>query len=369
LKTKILFILPTLHAGGAENYLLRFLSYCKDHFPIEATVLSINEEKGDLHEEYRAQGCTIIYQSISYLNPIRFYRFYQLLRSEKFDAICTFTGNFGGIPIFISYLAGVKKRIAWHRRSSNAFGSNIFKKTYSRSVGYLLLGCATNILSNSKEALSYFYGQEWSSDKRMKIIPNGIAAENVQTLLSKEEARSQLGIPPEAFIIGHIGRFTIEKNHLAIFKLIKELQKEYKNVIGLFCGRGTDSEQFLNQQKECGIEDRCINLGQRRDIDTVLKTIDIFFFPSVSEGNPNALIEAMLAGCSIIASDIGPHKECTPKEYNKYMVPCTDTALHLNMVKKLLQNGSKNFGIDMKSFAESRFNANTNFNLFTKEIE
>ena len=123
---KILFIIPTLHAGGSENYALRFIRYCKD-FPMVWYVWSANAEHGDLHSSFKETGCHTHYGSIGYYHPKRFYRFYRFLQRESFDIVCTFNGNFGGVALTIARLAGINSRIAWHRRSTNAFGTNPLK--------------------------------------------------------------------------------------------------------------------------------------------------------------------------------------------------------------------------------------------------
>src|SRR5699024_4992412 len=117
-------------------------------------------------DDFVHAGCKIVYQPISYLNIKRFYEFYKLLKEENFDVICTLNGNFGGIPITISRLAGIKKRIAWYRRSTDAFGNNPFKKLYNQFVNRLVRWNATSILSNSKFALERFHGKYFKNDPR-----------------------------------------------------------------------------------------------------------------------------------------------------------------------------------------------------------
>lgn len=101
----------------------------------------------------------------------------------------------------------------------------------------------------------------------------------------------------------------------------------------------------------------------------VLKAIDLFFFPSITEGNPNALIEAMIAGVNIIASDTDPHRECTPDSYHQYLVPVSDYRAQARQIDMLLQSNEKNFGVNLQSFADTRFDANVNFSQFLKEIQ
>src|SRR5690606_10529380 len=158
-------------------------------------------------EKFEAEGCTIFYQKISYFNPIKFINLYQVLQKHNFDVIGTFNGNFGGIPISIARLAGVPKRVAWYRRSTNAFGTNPLKLIYNRMVNWLVRLNATDILSNSRFALDTFYKHYWETDPRFAIIPNGLDTNTFQQTICKLEARKQLGIKDNVYLIGHVGRF------------------------------------------------------------------------------------------------------------------------------------------------------------------
>src|SRR5699024_9011143 len=131
--------------------------------------------------EYIKAGCRVIYQSISYLNIGKFYQLYKWLKKENLDVVCTLNGNFGGIPLTVARLAGTHNRIAWHRRSTDAFGNNPFKKLYNKFVNQLLRWNATSILSNSNFALQNFYGRYRKNDPRFQVIYNSVNRQIVET--------------------------------------------------------------------------------------------------------------------------------------------------------------------------------------------
>lgn len=113
--TRVLLVLPSLHAGGAENYALRLLRFAGGG-AFEWHVLSTNPERGDLHEAFVAEGARVRYQSIGYLNPVKTLRFYRYLKEGGFDVVCALNGVFGGPTLAMAKVAGVKSRIGWHRR-------------------------------------------------------------------------------------------------------------------------------------------------------------------------------------------------------------------------------------------------------------
>src|SRR5690554_6534507 len=300
--SKILFILPTLSAGGAENYALRFIKHYLNDFEFHA--LSVNENKGDLYEEFKKLDIKLFYQSIGYFNPRKAQSFYRLIKKHNYDTVVSFTGNFSGLPLTLAKYAGVKNRIVFHRRSTNAFGKNPIKLFYNKVSNLLLRKNATKILSNSEAAFQNFYKDVYKNSPKYKVIKNGVDVNEFDIKLSKEEARKIIGVSKNTFIIGHVGRYDPAKNHETIFKVIKSLESSCDNLKFVFCGRGTDSEAFQAEVKKHQIENKIITLGMRRDLPIVYKTFDLFYFPSITEGQPNALIEAMVSGLPVVTSNI-----------------------------------------------------------------
>jgi len=363
---KILFVLPTLHAGGAENYALRFINYCKNEYVFY--VISINIEKGDLHNEFIKTGAKIYYQSTGYINPIKLFKFYNFLKNKKFDTICSFNGNFGGFPLLLAKLSGTQNRIAFYRRSTNAFGNNGLKVLYNNFVTFLIRKCATKILSNSEFAFINFHKNIYLSDARFGIISNGVDASKFNLNTSKEEARKQLNIAQNLFVIGHVGRFDPAKNHQTIFKAAKLLIKQNNDILFLFCGRGTDSNNFKNELVKYSIQNNTKILGLRDDVETVYRAMDIFYFPSVTEGQPNALIEAMFCGIPIAASNIEPIKEAVPTQIFKHLVDPINVEHHLNLLQKIKEDIDFREKLIQKEWAVKKFNRDFNFELFKQVI-
>lgn len=324
-KTKILFILPTFSAGGAENYALRFMKTYYTDF--EFHVLSVSKVHGDLHDEFEVLEIDMYYQSIGYFDLKKAQAFYSFLKNKNYDTIVSFIGNFSGLALTIAKYAGVKNRIVFHRRSSNAFGKNPLKVSYNRIVNLLLRKNATLILSNSKTAFDVFYKGIYNNNPKFRIIRNGIDPTQFNIETSKKEARVLLNLPQEKYIIGHVGRYDPAKNHHTIFKVIRNLKNSCKNLTFVFCGKGTDSNDFLNEIKKYQLEDVVIILGMRRDLPQVYKSLDLFYFPSVTEGQPNALIEAMVSGVPVITSNIPPVLETLPSSAKSFSINPFDVDL------------------------------------------
>ena len=364
---KILFILYSLDAGGAENYALRFIQFAK-RVNLTFHVLSPNLSKGDLHDEFALQNCIIHYQKISYANPLKFYQLFRLLKKEQFDVICTFNGNFGGFPHTIARLAGVKKRIALHRRSTNAFGSHPLKRLYNQMVNRLIRYNATTILSNSRFAFDNFYANYWEKDQRFSIIRNGLDTALYRKHIDKKEARQQLGLSQDTFLIGHVGRYDKAKNHTTIFKVANKLKDKIPNVRFVFAGKDTDSPVFQQKLEEYNITSLVLSYGLIKDVPLFYKSMDLFLFPSVTEGQPNALLEAMASGLPIITSNIPPILEVLPDILSSKMPDPLDHNAFAEIIKELYDSPQKQVEYTFRKYAIENFDGQVNFNLFLDKL-
>jgi glycosyltransferase involved in cell wall biosynthesis len=357
---RIAFIVVSLEAGGTENYLLRFLRSKGSDSDI--TIICKGGKLGSLESEYRTLGVKIECFKLGYLDfKMKFY-FKQLLNRD-FDVVCDLTGNFAGIAMRLGKLNKIPKRIAFYRASSDHFKPTFFNRLYNNYVKKLVLDNSTHILSNSQSAFDYFFPQK--EDNRFQVIKNGIDINSFQSDSSKLELRDKYAIPSNSFVIGHVGRYNAAKNFPTLFKVAQRLvdSKEAHNLCFVFCGRGTDSEDFKTQLKLHGILDHSICLGQQPKVYEVLKCYDLFYFPSVTEGQPNALIEAIISGLPFVASNIDAIKEAVPEIAYSQLVDPTDVDA---TVDKILAVANQNTPLILKDWAISEYDANRRFDDFKK---
>ena len=152
------------------------------------------------------------------------------------------------------------------------------------------------------------------------VVHNGIDLDrfcNVKE--SKIEIRRALGISQDAFVVGHVGRFTPPKNHSFIIDIFSEVIVVKPNAFLLLIGSGPLLEKVKDSLQEKKLEGRCKILSHRRDIPQLLKAMDVFLFPSLFEGMPVALIEAQAANTRCVKSTsvtndsvISPHVQSIP---------------------------------------------------------
>lgn len=116
------------------------------------------------------------------------------------------------------------------------------------------------------------------------------------------EKRKELGVPKDAFLVLSVGEMSVRKNQEVVIKAISKTKKD--DIYYVICGVGALEDYLKELAKKEGLEDRFILGGHRRDIQEICKMADVFVFPSLQEGLPVALMEAMASGLPVIASDI-----------------------------------------------------------------
>ena len=112
-----------------------------------------------------------------------------------------------------------------------------------------------------------------------------------------------------------------------LFTLTEDIRlfREKNKIRFLLAGDGPEEKRLKALAAEYGIEDKIIFLGFRDDIPLILSLLDIFVLPSLEEGLPRAVIEAMAAGVPVIATDIGGTRELVANEKTGYLVQPGDS--------------------------------------------
>lgn len=356
----VLFIVTSLDSGGIENYLLRFLRYSQGR--VCPVVLCKSGKFGDLYSEYmQIHGIELVSMKLGYFSPVGYFWLYKLIRRKKFDAVCDFTGNFSALPLVVARLSGVRRRVAAYRGATDHFPDTPFRSAYNKVLNLLVSGYATQVVSNSQAALDYFFGHRISVDSKFLVIRNGLYVKDF--LRDAISLRETLGIPHDSFVVGHVGRVDPSKNHQTILDVAVSLCRMDRRVRFLLCGKGVD-ECFSERVTLEGLSDKIILLGFRRDVSSVLRTLDCFYFPSITEGQPNALLEAFFCGLPFVASDIAPIKEMVPTVLHSQLVSPSDVDGACQKILKIMQDARHARSLDLSGWAKDNFSANIQFEKF-----
>lgn len=157
--------------------------------------------------------------------------------------------------------------------------------------------------------------------------------------IEKGVKRKELHIDDNEIVLLSIGELSKRKNHEIVIKAINQLgTKEVKYVI---CGIGQQEERLKQLANDLGVSSQVQFLGYRGDIDEICRASDIFAFPSLQEGLPVALMEAMASGLPVICSKIRGNTDLVEEQQGGYLVEASNVDDYVQTITKLIKNTSE----------------------------
>ncbi len=146
----------------------------------------------------------------------------------------------------------------------------------------------------------------WFPDERVEVVYNGINIERFQaTGLDKKEARNHFSLPEDAWLWGAVGRLAPVKGHATLLKAWASAGLGKLGCHLALAGDGDLYSDLIVLAKELGIEKEITFLGHISDVPSFLKALDGFVMPSLHEGFPLAVLEALAAELPVVASRVG----------------------------------------------------------------
>lgn len=163
-------------------------------------------------------------------------------------------------------------------------------------------------------------------ESRIWYIANGIGGTGAVTDAQAAAARRALGLPSSAKVVGTVGRLSDEKGHRYFIEAALGVARRDPAVRFLIVGDGPARNALTGRVSAEGYSDRFLFTGVRQDVPLCLAAMDIFVLPSLMEGMPMALLEAMAAGVPVIATAVGAVPAIINDTVNGRLVPPGHTA-------------------------------------------
>jgi glycosyltransferase involved in cell wall biosynthesis len=303
---RILHVLGKLDRGGVETWLVQVLRNIDRH-KYQMDFMVHTADHGAYDEEVRALGARII-PCTAPNEPLRYARnFRRLLREYgPYDVVHSHVHHFSGYVLMLAAMCGVRVRIAHSHTSAPEISPPLARRVYLAAMRYLLdknttIGIAISTLAGDSLM------PNWRSKPIWRLQPYGIETEPFEAKVDRATVRRELGLHPDALVVGHVGRFVAVKNHKLIIQIASELAKMRSNLSFLLVGDGPMRGEVETEINNRGLSNLFVMPGIRKDIPRIMKgAMDVFLFPSEYEGLGIVLMEAQLAGLCSVVSDVIP---------------------------------------------------------------
>jgi glycosyltransferase involved in cell wall biosynthesis len=302
---RILHAVGGMNRGGIETWLMHVLRGI-DRRRFQVDFLVHTEQACAYDEEARALGSRIIPCAHPH-RPWRYLRDLDRVLREHgpYDVVHSHLHRFSGIVLRAAEGRGVPIRIAHSHVAGIDRAAGPLRRGYLRLAGRWVQRHATLGLAASVQAAQDLFGERWRDDPRWRVLVYGIDLSPFTVAPERPRVRAELGIAPDAVVLGHVGRFEPQKNHGFLLDIMAAARRIDPRVRPLLVGDGPLRPQMERRAAKLGL--RATFTGSRPDVPRLMQgAMDAFVFPSRFEGLGLVLVEAQAAGLPVITSDVVP---------------------------------------------------------------
>jgi len=291
---RIAFCITDLDVGGAEQCLVNIVSRL-DRQDWSPHVYCLSR-RGALVDRLEQAGidCTCLNWR-GWPDAWRIATFARMLRTFRPELLQTFLfhGNFAGriagklagVPVIVSGIRVAEKEKRWHVRLDR--------------LTRRLVTCHVCV---SQAVADFSIREAHLSPHSVTVIPNGVDIDR----FSKAEpyTNAELAAPPDTRWMIAVGRLHAQKGHRLLIEAVAPLLQKHPDWRLMIVGDGPLRGELEQQIDQSACADRIVLLGFRADVPRLLKTASLFVLPSLWEGQPNVIAEAMAAGLPVVACDV-----------------------------------------------------------------
>lgn len=329
-----------VEVGGVEN-MVRSLAreFSDDH-----EVSLITRERSQNVDEF--EDCFDNVHEIpgteSYLSYLRNGRKFLKQNSDEFDVLHFQNWS----TILPAYGLDVPMVLTTHGTS---FGMNWERKNRLRALGYWPVEeIAFNIpdvtTSVTEHHLKHFYIR-----KPTEVIRNGVNTDKFQTLENLQELKQKWGVEGDGILI--VGRHVRQKGHLDLIEAVSELE----NYTLMIPSDGPMRQRLEDKVQELGVNAEFYGKVSEEELVELYNAADLFCLPSVGEGLPLTMLEAMSCGLPVVVSDRGDNKNILQKSGAGSVIEPEQKGNLSTKLKSILDQDLEKMSENAKSFTRNNF--------------
>ncbi len=200
----------------------------------------------------------------------------------------------------------------------------------SRFTNALAFRASRAIVANSNDVAAYIARQYRAPRQRIRVIYNGIDTERFHPVVQNG------GRDPGPIVA--IGRLVPQKNHALFLEAAARLSRQMAAVRFMIVGDGPLRPALETRADNLGLAESVSFVGERQDVDVILRSASLLWLPSRWEGMPNVVLEAMASGVPAIATDVGGTRELIRTGVDGFVVPPEDADAFVALSRDLLQD-------------------------------
>jgi len=314
-KIRIVFVVNGFAIGGGEKKLLELVSELRrlhdDEFHL--TVCSVGQG-GPLQAEFENTGVrTVVFPKKGKYDCTLIWKVAKLLKEEKADLVQTTLFYADVIGAAAAKLVGIKNVFSWEAITQ--------PYRLRHMIAYRLAGKVFRYsIAVSTAIQNKVIRERHIPTGKTMTIHYGIDLKRFRPQ-ADSRVRQSLGFAPADVLIGTTARFTEQKGHAHLLSAATKILTRFPGVHFVFVGDGPLQEPLRQEVNRLGLNPAVHFLGFRSDMQRVLNAFDLFVLPSLYEGFPNAVLEAMACGLPVVATRVDGTPEAVADRQTGLLVP------------------------------------------------
>ena len=348
----VMHLLPSLNVGGMENGVVNVTNRI-DRRRFKISICCINE-LGPMACRISEGAATLLCVGQGPgLAPGLFKALFRILRKHDVDIVHTHNHYTSVYGVPAGRAAGIRIIYGLH-----GFGRDLrATKPRKRRIDAVLCHLSHHVSCVAKQLEDMVCSDFRIPRGKVTTVINGVDWQRFACPPpGRERLRSELGVRDGDLLIGSVGRLSYEKNYGLLLKTAAALAARFPVKV-LLVGDGPEAGRLRSQAASLGLENRVIMPGERADVPGLMSTMDVFVLPSLIEGLPNTVLEAMCAGLPIVATSVGGTPDVVAHGMSGFLVPSNDGAALGVALESLFQDEElrRTMGSCGRSLAQTRF--------------
>jgi glycosyltransferase involved in cell wall biosynthesis len=330
-KINILQLVNGFAIGGGEIKLLELIEKL-DKEKYKIVVCSVGQG-GPLQSEFeRVCPRVVVFEKRHRFDIGLIFKLVKLMRQERIDIVQTTLLYADILGAVAAKIAGVPFVVSWDVVTQPF--KTLHKMAYSVAKRNMNLVVTVSDAINRKTV-----AERNMPVDRVKTIHYGVDLDKFNTNgVDTAVKRRELGLSEDELLVGVVARLNEQKGHKYLVAAAPEIVKQFPHVRFVFVGDGPLRADIEKQIDDLGISRHFTFLGFRDDVHEILKVFDIFVLPSLYEGLPNVVLEAMAAGKPIIATAVDGTPEAVADGETGLLVPSREPEPLKSAIIKLVSD-------------------------------
>src|SRR5688500_16816009 len=310
--------------AGAEVQLATTAAYLVGRPDVDLTAVLFND--GPLAAELRRLGVRVtVLDEQAHSAPAIFAELVRYLRSHPVDVGHTHRCKDTVLGATAAWLAGVPGVIRTiHGQTEPLRGWARLKYGVYEALDTLALRWFADRIVAVSSGIGDELAQSGHATEKVLRIHNGVDLARVKAARPREDVRRELGVGDGSLVIGTAGRLTAVKDQALLLRAARVILQEQPATRVLVIGEGPLRDDLVRLARALGIDQACLFVGPRMDVYDLVAALDVFVLPSLREGLPMALLEAMALGTPVVATSVGGVPEILTDRANGLLVKSGD---------------------------------------------